>query len=80
MTADDMRIASNDDLSVVDSNEDVESATSNELSANSETYDFLMVVMPEIRPKVLTEEELVELRMQEEAATKKAGKGKKGPK
>lgn len=73
-----MRVTSNHDLSVVDSNDEAASATSDELSANSETYDFLMVCMPFVRPKVLTEEELLEIKMAEEAAANKGKKGKKG--
>ena len=74
----DLRVQSNDDLSVVGSG-DANSATSDELSANSETYDFLMVCMPIIRPidpAILAEEARIAA---EEAAAKKGGKGKKAP-
>lgn len=74
----DLRVQSNDDLSVVGSG-DANSATSDELSANSETYDFLMVCMPIIRPidpAILAEEARIAA---EEAAAKKGPKGKKAP-
>ena len=48
----DVRVASNDDLELQsDKSEKTEySDTSDELSQNSETYDFMMVYMPMIRP------------------------------
>ena len=47
----DIRIGSNDDLDMFDDKDPDASATSEELSDASETYDFLMVYMPMIRPK-----------------------------
>lgn len=52
---DDVRVQSNDDLSVVES--DKTSDTSASLSANSENYDFMNVLMPLIRPKDSEDEE-----------------------
>lgn len=64
---------SNDDLSMVES--DKTSNTSASLSANSENYDFLNVLMPLIRPKESDDEE--ELVVEE---TKKGKKGGPQPK
>ena len=52
------------------------SATSEELSDNSETYDFLMVYMPLIRPKEPDSDE--EAPAPKEPKAKKGAKGKKG--
>ena len=59
----------NEDLSAVDSHE-LDSNSSDDLSANSETYDFLMVYMPQIRPKVVEPDEAAE-------ESKRAGSPKK---
>ena len=54
---DDVRI-NNDDLNSIDSLEnDNASNSSDDLSYNSETHDFLMVFMPMIRPKVVSSDE-----------------------
>ena len=76
---DDIRLG-NDDLSAVDSIEDA-SASSENLSINSESYDFLNVFMPTIRPKVVEPDEAaLEEEKKKEAAKKdassKLGKGK----
>ncbi len=63
-------MASNDDLSIIESDMEKLSDTSDELSVNSETYDFLMVYMPFIRPK--EEEENEDLKVVETKPTKKA--------
>ena len=73
-TLEDIRIGSNDDLDMFDDKDPDASATSEELSDASETYDFLMVYMPMIRPK---EPDSVE---EDQAADKKAKKGAKGKK
>ena len=52
------------------------SATSDELSDNSETYDFLMVYMPMIRPKEPDSNDEEEAKA--DAKPKKGAKGKKG--
>ena len=71
----------NDDLSAVDSIEDA-SASSENLSINSESYDFLNVFMPTIRPKVVEPDEAAEEEKKKEAAKKdassKLSKGKGG--
>lgn len=62
----------NDDLSAVDSIEDA-SASSENLSINSESYDFLNVFMPTIRPKVVEPDEAaLEEEKKKEAAKKDA--------
>ena len=53
------------------------SATSEELSDNSETYDFLMVYLPLIRPK---EPDTDEEEANKEKKPKKGGAGGKGAK
>jgi len=59
----------NDDLNSVDSLEaEAVSNSSDDLSYNSETFDFLMVYMPMIRPKVASSDE-------DEAVTASAKKG-----
>ena len=52
--------------------------SSEDLSQNSETYDFLMVCMPLMRPAPEPESDGVE--MYEKPAEKKKTKGKKGAK
>lgn len=62
----------NDDLSAVDSIDDA-SASSENLSINSESYDFLNVFMPTIRPKVVEPDEAaLEEEKKKEAAKKDA--------
>ena len=73
-TLEDIRIGSNDDLDMFDDKDPDASATSEELSDASETYDFLMVYMPMIRPKEPDSAE------EDQAADKKAKKGAKGKK
>ena len=57
-----IRVASNDDLhdTLMGVDSDKTSNTSDELSENSETYDFLNVYMPYIRPKEIDENEAEE--------------------
>ena len=76
-TIEDIRIGSNDDLDMFDDKDPDASATSEELSDASETYDFLMVYMPLIRPK---EPDTDEEEANKEKKAKKGGgaKGKKG--
>lgn len=64
----------NDDLDVVDA--DASSRTSENLSENSETYDFLMVCMPALRPPPVVEGEEESV---EEIATKKGKAPAKAP-
>ena len=77
---DDVRLG-NDDLSAVDSIEDA-SASSENLSINSESYDFLNVFMPTIRPKVVEPDEaaLEEERKKEAAKKDASSKMSKGAK
>ena len=79
-----VKLASNDDLGldIIDS-EEAASNTSDELSQYSETYDFMQIYMPLIRPaEPTTEDERLaeEKRLEEEKKSKpgKGGKGKKG--
>ena len=78
---DGMKIASNDDLEIIDS--EATSNTSDELSAYSETHDFMQIYMPLIRPaEPTTEDERLaeEKRLEEENKKSKPGKGGKGKK
>ena len=77
----DVKIASNDDLEIIDS--EATSNTSDELSQYSETYDFMQIYMPLVRPAEPTSEDeriAEEKRLEEEkkASKGKGGKGKKG--
>ena len=80
-TDDPMKLASNDDLEIIDS--EATSNTSDELSQYSETYDFMQIYMPFIRPaEPTTEDERLaeEKRLEEENKKAKPGKGGKGKK
>ena len=68
---------SNDDLDMFDDRDPDASATSEELSDNSETYDFLMVYLPLIRPK---EPDTDEEEANKEKKPKKGGGAKGGKK
>ena len=76
-TIEDIRIVSNDDLDMFDDRDPDASATSEELSDNSETYDFLMVYLPLIRPK---EPDTDEEEANKEKKPKKGGGAKGGKK
>lgn len=76
-TLEDIRIVSNDDLDMFDDRDPDASATSEELSENSETYDFLMVYLPLIRPK---EPDTDEEEDKKEKKSKKKGDAKGGKK
>ena len=76
-TIEDIRIGSNDDLDMFDDRDPDASATSEELSDNSETYDFLMVYLPLIRPK---EPDTDEEEANKEKKPKKGGGAKGGKK
>ena len=78
-----VKLASNDDLGLEFIDSEATSNTSDELSQYSETYDFMQIYMPLIRPtEPTTEDERLaeEKRLEEEKKSKtgKGGKGKKG--
>ena len=77
-TLEGVRVASNDDLHDMGVDSDKTSNTSDELSENSETYDFLNVYMPSIRPKEIDENEAEELAKKAAEDAKKGSKAKKG--
>lgn len=73
-TFDEIRIGSNDDLDMFDDKDGDASGTSEELSDASETYDFLNVYLPLIRPKEPDSDE----EEKKDSKPKKGAKGKKG--
>ena len=75
---DGVRVASNDDLDVVDSV--CSSGSSENLSVNSEHYDFLMVAMPHLRPPPPCEDDEEEVVEKAPKKGAKPAKGKKGAK
>ena len=73
-----VKLASNDDLGLDMIDSEATSNTSDELSQYSETYDFMQIYMPLIRPAEPTteDERLAEEKRLEEEKKSKTGKGK----
>ena len=71
-------VNSNEDLGIGIYQDDLSSGSSENLSVNSEHYDFLMVAMPHLRPPPPNEDEEEEVPEVKPKAGAKGAKGKKG--